>query len=111
MIKSEVVVNASLLRSISHLYVVGWHLPANSVFLHLPFRTFGPIPEIPGFDNVLLERSGNLPLVVIMCGRRGGDVAARQHLSRVGEDLGSPPLELSVLGRREATNKRLACDN
>lgn len=83
--------------------------PADSVFLHLPIRTRGSVPEIPGLNDVLLERSRNLPLVVVVCGRRRRNITARQHLASVCENLGSPPLELSILGWGNAANEGLAC--
>lgn len=76
---------------------------------HVPSRTLGSIPQIPGLDDILLERSGDLPLVVVECGRRRRDGAARENLPGVCENLRSPPLELSVIGRRKSTNEWLAC--
>lgn len=111
MIKSEVVVKASLLNvSIRfNRHVIRGYSPTNSVFRHFPIRTLGPVPQIPRLDNVLFERSRDLPLVVVVCRRRRRDMTARQHLSSICEDLGSPPLELSVLGRGNATDKGFAC--
>jgi hypothetical protein len=36
-------------------------------------------------------------------------MTTRQHFASVCEDLGSPPLELSVFGRRKSTDEGLAC--
>lgn len=79
------------------------------MFLHLPIRTRGSVPEIPGLDDVLLERPRHLPLVVVVCGWRRRDVAAGQNLASVRENLRTPPLELSVLGGWNATDEGLAC--
>lgn len=89
--------------------LVDGYLPADSVFCHLPIRALGPVPQIPGLNNVLLERPRDLPLVVIVCGRGRREVATRQHLAGICEDLRSPPLELPVLGRGKASDERLTC--
>lgn len=86
----------------------GRYSPADAVFRHFPVRACGSVPEIPGLDNILLERTGNLPLVVVVRRWGRGDVTTRQHLSGVCENLGSPPLQLSILGGWDATDEWLA---
>lgn len=87
---------------------MGDYSPADSVLGHVPSRTLGPIPQIPGLDDILLQRSRNLPLVVVECGRGRRDGTAGEDLSGVRENLGSPPLQLSVICRRKSANEWLA---
>lgn len=80
------------------------------MFRHIPIRTLRSIPQVSRLDNILLQRSGDLPLVVIVCGWRRRNVSTGQNFSSVCEDLRSPPFHLSIFGRWNAANKRLACD-
>lgn len=78
MIKSEVVVNASLfLLTVILMMVVEFILPADAVLGHFPGGTFGSVPQVARLDDVLLQRTGYLPLVVVVCWGRRGDVATR----------------------------------
>lgn len=85
------------------------YLPADSVFCHLPLRALGPVPQISGLNNVLLEWPRDLPLVVVVRGRGRREVATRQYLAGICEDLRSPPLEFPVPGRGKTPDERLAC--
>lgn len=101
MIKSEVVVKASLFGVRSMLSAKQWHLPADSMLCHSPICTVRSVPQIPGFNNVLPEGPGDFPLAIVVCGRRRRDRTPWQYLSGVCEYFRSPPLHLSVFIRRK----------
>lgn len=83
-------------------------LPANPVFRHLPIRTGRSIPEIPGLNNILLQRTRNFPLVVVECRGWRRKISAWHHFASVRENLRSPPLELSICSRGKTTDEWLA---
>ena len=87
------------------------NLPANTVLCHFPISTRRPVPEIPRLDDILLEGSGDLPLVVIGSRRRRGEGTPWQHFPSVCENLGTPPLQLSVFRRRKSTDEGFSCKN
>lgn len=79
MMKSEVVVNASLFMLVMILVIGGRGvvLPANAVLGHFPGGTFRSVPEVARLDDILLQRTGHLPLVVVVCCGWRGDVSTR----------------------------------
>ena len=67
MMKSELVVNASLVANVSMYVGIGKRrdLPADTVLVHLPVRAVLAVKNVVCVVDVQLERSGHIPLVVI----------------------------------------------
>src|SRR5690242_14211073 len=107
MMKSELVVNASLvlLLAIARLGMDDNDLPADAVLIHLPARAVLAIEDMIGVINIQFQRPRNVPLVVILPRWWCRNEAPRQDFVCVLEDLPPPPLELAVLCGRQAADK------
>lgn len=109
MMKSEVVVNASLFHNVScgraSIEFDRIHLPADSVLVDLPVRSSFTVKDIVRMVNVLFEFSGDVPLGVVLLRRRHGGVSTGYDLLCVAEYRLSPPFQFLVFGWRKATDE------
>jgi len=80
-------------------------LPANSVLLHLPARPLLAVEDLIGMLDARAQLLRDVPLRVVVRGRRHGDVAAGEDFARVGEDGLRPPFELFVFCRGQGADE------